>query len=85
MAEEKLTQDLELPPGVVVTPGHVVQESRRARIQSDRRLSSDGSIINPEDAEFGSTFPDDALPGASKAPSARSAPDRKVSTPDAAA
>ena len=86
-----LTDDLDLGPGVVVTPGHEVPEPRPKSIMSDRKLDSDGNVVNPGDAEFGSTYEKGgaagvAQPASSATPSGESlslaAPDRKVSTPE---
>lgn len=40
----KLTQDLVLPPGSVVTPGYEVIESEARSGFSDRRLNADGTV-----------------------------------------
>jgi hypothetical protein len=76
----KLTDDLELGPGVVVTPGHEVPEPRPKAVASDRKIDHEGNVVHPGDAEFGSTYEkggDTAL--------AKAAPDRKVAAPETAA
>lgn len=50
----KLTQDIPLPPGVVLTPDYVVHEPAPAKTTaSDRRVFADGSV---EDKEHLSTY-----------------------------
>lgn len=50
----KLTQDIPLPPGVVITPDYVVHEPAPAKTTaSDRRVFADGSV---EDKEHLSTY-----------------------------
>jgi hypothetical protein len=60
MADKKplLTEDMKLPPGVVVTPGHVAPEfptPGRPRI-SDRRIDADGKPVDLGGAEHLSTY-----------------------------
>lgn len=54
----KLTEDLKLPPGVVVTPGHPVPEYRDPRrpTVSDRRIDADGTPQDLGGAEHLSTY-----------------------------
>jgi hypothetical protein len=54
----RLTQDLKLPPGVTVTPDHVVPEFRDAARPgvSDRRIDADGKPEDLGNAEHLSTY-----------------------------
>lgn len=65
----KLTQDIPLPPGVVITPDYPVHEPAPAKTTaSDRRVFADGSV---EDKEHLSTYETAPAPKGDSTPPAK--------------